>query len=237
MVQQAQLYRITHLMAVNWLARQNDKTILPTQFLEILKTRQRRSIDLWKIAGTSKHTLNETMLVNVLLRGSPGPRGPPGKVGAKGKKGSVGKSGPMGIKGAKGDPGKLGMPGPRGADGRIGIKGQKGNRGERGLTGIKGESVAVPKITVPPSDQTVVSPGTATFHCEATGNPKPIVTIQPKVKHMDKRYKEIGEGMLQVSNVIFQDQGEIECVARSVIGEDRKRADLKVLGEYYNCFS
>ena len=143
----------------------------------------------------------------------------------------------MGMKGTKGDPGQIGMPGPRGIDGKIGAKGEKGDRGERGLTGMKGESVAVPKITVPPSDQTIVSPGTATFSCEANGNPKPIVTIQPKGKQMDNRYKEIGEGILQVTNATFQDQGEIECVAKSVIGEDRRRADLKVLGEYYNCFS
>ena len=181
------------------------------------------------------------MFVPVLLRGAPGPKGPPGKMGPQGhtgpkgkegKRGRRGKPGPIGIHGIKGDPGSIGMPGPRGTEGKVGAKGQKGDRGERGLTGRKGESVAVPKITVPPSDQTVVSPGTATFSCEATGNPKPIVTILPKGKRMDKRYKDIGEGMLEVLNVTFQDHGEIECVAKSVIGEDRNKANLKVLGEY-----
>ena len=199
------------------------------------------------MTGIPNRIFNGTMFVPVLLRGAPGPKGPPGKEGPhgprgpqghagpkgnEGERGRRGKPGPMGIHGIKGDPGSIGMRGPRGADGKVGAEGQKGDRGERGLTGMKGESVAVPKITVPPNDQTVVSPGTATFSCEAKGNPKPILTIQPKGKMMDKRYKEIGEGMLEISNVTSQDHGEIECIAKSVIGEDRKKGDLKVLGEY-----
>eukprot|EP00112_Aurelia_sp_Birch-Aquarium-sp1_P014951 Seg3268.1 transcript_id=Seg3268.1/GoldUCD/mRNA.D3Y31 product=Hemicentin-1 protein_id=Seg3268.1/GoldUCD/D3Y31 len=205
---------------------------------ELHKTRQRRSLDLWRMTGIPNRIFNGTMFVPVLLKGAPGPRGPPGKEGPQGhtglkgkggERGRRGKPGPMGLHGIKGEPGSIGMPGPRGAHGKVGAKGEKGDRGERGITGMKGESVAVPKITAPPSDQTVVSPGTATFTCEATGNPKPIVTILAKGRKIDKRYKDIGEGMLEVSNVTFQDHGEIECVAKSVIGEDRKKADLKVL--------
>ena len=215
--------------------------------IEQHRARKRRSLDLWRMTGIPNRIFNGTMFVPVLLRGAPGPKGPPGKEGPqgpqgpqghtgpkgnKGERGRRGKPGPIGIHGIKGDPGRIGMPGSRGADGKVGAKGEKGDRGDRGLTGIKGESVAVPKITVPPSDQTVVSPGTATFSCEATGNPKPTVTILPKGKKMDERYKDIGEGMLEISNVTSQDHGEIECTAKSVIGEDRKKADLKVLGEY-----
>ncbi len=117
--------------------------------------------------------------------------------------------------------------------GRNGAKGQKGAKGDAGLKGSKGDQVKVPKIITPPADQTVLSPGRATFTCEAIGNPKPEISLILKGKKNDSRYETVGEGNLSIDNVTFADRGLIECVVKSVLGEDRKTANLIVNGKFF----
>ncbi len=158
-------------------------------------------------------------------KGQPGQKGQSGEKGSSGSRGGRGKAGPQGIKGDKGDFGPKGDIGPIG---RTGAKGRKGEKGDRGLKGKEGGKVAVPKIVVPPADQIVLSPGLATFTCEATGSPKPEITLMPQGKKKDDRYETFGEGTLSIKNVTFADRGAIECVAKSVLGEDRSTAHLIV---------
>lgn len=166
---------------------------------------------------------NNTVVLPILLgsglrfsgtRGSPGPRGKPG---------------PMGPKGAKGDRGMIGSTGVKGEQGGFG---QKGAKGEMGSKGAKGDSIAVPRIVVSPEDQTVLENNVATFVCEAVGNPIPMVKFVRKNKTMDERYKRIGEGMLEIANVTKDDEGDIICIAKSVLGEDKRKVKLGVLGMY-----
>ncbi len=173
-------------------------------------------------------TENKTLGAIITLRGPPGQKGQSGEKGSSGSRGGRGKAGPQGVKGDKGDFGPKGDIGPIG---RTGAKGQKGEKGDRGLKGKEGGKVAVPKIVVPPADQIVLSPGRANFTCEATGSPKPEVTLMPQGKKKDGRYETFGEGTLSIKNVTFADRGVIECVAKSVLGEDRSTAHLIVNGK------
>eukprot|EP00794_Sanderia_malayensis_P015311 gene15311-16888_t len=172
-------------------------------------------------------------------RGRPGERGPSGEKGQSGPRGRPGKAGPRGIKGEKGDAGKTGQRGAlgqkgakgegrKGNAGPVGPRGRQGQKGQKGARGERGISVAAPKITVAPVSVTVLSTGRATFTCRATGNPKPTVSLVPKGKKMDGRYETAGEGNLAIKNVMLTDRGAIECVAKSVLGEDRKTAYLNV---------
>ncbi len=201
----------------------------------MIKTREKRSIGQSEKASkiplklylpvSLTTTDNKTLGAILTLRG------PPGEKGQSGARGRRGKSGPRGIKGDKGDNGLKGDIGPVGASGRTGAKGQKGAKGVAGLKGSKGDQVEVPKINAPPANQTVLLPGHATFTCEASGNPKPEISLIPKGKNKDSRYETFGEGTLSINNVKFADRGVIECVAKSVLGEDRKSANLIVNGE------
>ena len=151
----------------------------------------------------------------------------PGKTGLPGPRG---KPGPIGPKGVKGDQGVIGVKGIKGDKGYIG---QKGTKGERGTKGAKGDSLSEPQILVPPEDQKVLEKSTATFICSAMGYPTPKVTIMPTNTTVDSRFKTIGEGMLQITNVTAEDEGEIQCIAKSVLGEDSRKAKLTVLGKLH----
>ncbi len=151
-------------------------------------------------------------------------RGPPGEKGQSGARGRRGKAGPRGFKGERGE---IGMKGDFGPRGHSGVKGEKGEKGNCCAT------IAGPKIIVPPANQTVLSPGDATFTCEATGNPKPEISLIPIDKRKNSRYKTFGEGNLSINNVTFEDRGVIECVAKSILGEDRRAAHLIVNGTLF----
>ena len=171
--------------------------------------------------------INGTVIVPVILSdktGRPGPKGPPGDRGPKGKAGPVG---PVGPKGMKGDQGQMGRQGAHGDQGKAGEKGEKG---EGGLKGHKGDSVSVPMVVTPPQSQTVVENGVATFTCKAIGNPLPDVKLTRPNKTMDERYKKVGKGMLEITDVQYEDDGEVLCSAKSALGEDRRKAKLTVLG-------
>ena len=168
--------------------------------------------------------LNGSVIIPVKMRGPPGPKGVPGSRGKRGK------AGPRGLKGSKGDPGRTGPIGPKGLRGPVGPQGVTGDRGERGLQGLKGESLAAPKIIVPPKDLTVTVSQTATFTCEATGNPRPQISLVLKNKKIDGRFKKIGEGLTEIRNVKYEDRGQISCTAKSILGQEEKIATLEVQG-------
>ena len=151
------------------------------------KKRKRRSIGqdtkLWRLTTVLERILNGSVIIPVNAKGPSGPKGPPGNRGQRGK------AGPRGLKGSKGDTGRTGPIGPKG------LKGAKGDSGEKGMQGPPGPALETPKITVPPTDQTVTVSRTATFTCEATGNPKPRISLVFKGKKFDGRFKKVGEGM------------------------------------------
>ena len=176
---------------------------------------------------------NGSLILPTCLRGPQGPMGLPGPSGTPGQKGRRGKAGPMGYKGSKGDSGMTGLKGSKGDKGDRGSHGRDGGRGPQGIKGQKGESIAVPKIIVPPNNQTAIAGNIATFTCEATGNPVPEISLMPtRKKLIDGRYKWVGDGMLMIENLKSTDEGRIKCAAKSVIGEDSMIATLKVNGEY-----
>lgn len=168
--------------------------------------------------------LNSRVIIPVKMRGAPGPKGVPGSRGKRGK------AGPRGLKGIQGDPGRTGPIGPRGLMGPVGPEGVKGDRGERGPQGLKGESLAAPKIIAPPRELTVTASQTATFTCEATGNPRPQISLVLKNKKIDERFKKIGEGLIEIRNVKFEDRGQISCIAKSILGQEEQTATLEVQG-------
>eukprot|EP00794_Sanderia_malayensis_P014384 gene14384-15883_t len=193
--------------------------------------RRRRSL-LHQAENATSNSWKVYLPVTILSDGkhnSPkiiGLRGPPGEKGSNGRRGPRGKAGPRGYKGNKGDPG---VRGPRGPVGDRGDKGPKGHPGRKGEKGQKGRSVAAPKIITPPANQTVLSSGYATFTCEAMGNPEPEVILQLKGKNwINKRYERIAKGMLAINDVQLADRGIVECIAKSIIGEDRRLAHLTV---------
>ena len=72
-------------------------------------------------------------------------------------------------------------------------------------TQIQFVSVA-PSITTAPTDQTVLESGTATFHCNATGNPAPkIIWI--------KDGKTVGQGDTLSFEINRNDSGKYWCLA------------------------
>ena len=180
-----------------------------------------------KLAMILENILNSSVVIPVHMRGPPGPKGPPGSRGIRGK------AGPRGLQGMKGDPGVSGPNGPRGPKGSMGLKGMKGDKGDTGQKGNKGQSIELPHITVPPRDQTVISSGTATFTCEASGHPRPKISlVATRNQKVDERFKVIGEGMLEIRNVSYSDRGQISCIAKSLLGETEKNVTLEVQGRF-----
>lgn len=168
-------------------------------------------------------------------RGSPGPPGPPGPSGPPGIQGMRGARGYHGPKGPKGDQGLLGPAGQKGSKGDPGETGRMGVRGQKGVKGQKGDSISAPKITAYIQNQTVLSNGSASFSCKATGNPMPTIEINPeyfKYRMLKGRYKKIGNGVLKIDNVRPEDTGKMMCVAKSVLGTANSSAWLEVLGKY-----
>ena len=124
------------------------------------------------------------------------------------------------VKGDKGEPGPPGPPGSRGA------------KGERGRKGENGTSVAVPKILVALEDQTIVAKRSAKFVCLASGYPVPEIQFHMHNRTMDERYKRHGEGVLVIRSVKYEDEGDITCTAKSILGEDSSTATLTVHGNF-----
>ncbi|KAL9952566.1 hypothetical protein ACROYT_G039835 [Oculina patagonica] len=144
-------------------------------------------------------------------RGRPGPRGSPGKHGPPGPQG------PQGPKGNQGTQGIQGTPGP------------KGDQGPQGPKGDPGKSISAPSIVAPPMSMVVNETGTASFQCEAEGNPEPEVTWLKQNSSLvaDKRVV-LSRGGLMITDVTSQDEGMYTCVARNILGEMTSSASLSV---------
>jgi len=141
-------------------------------------------------------------------RGRPGPRGSPGKHGPPG---------PPGPQGTKGNQGPQGTQGPPGTEGSQGPKGDPG------------KSISAPSIAAPPMSMVVNESGTASFQCEAEGNPEPKVTWLKRNISLpaDKRVVP-SRGGLMITDVTSQDEGMYTCVARNILGEITSSAALSV---------
>eukprot|EP00794_Sanderia_malayensis_P006875 gene6875-7650_t len=139
-----------------------------------------------------------------------------------GKRGRRGKAGPRGL---KGNPGGIGLPGPRGPPG---LKGDKGDIGPRGPPGLSFEKA---RITMKPSDASVVEGASATFTCEAKGNPKPDISWLHNNKEIasdNKNIKIIENIGLEVKKVSASDNGTITCIADNIIGHVKASSNLIV---------
>ena len=147
-------------------------------------------------------------------RGRPGPRGSPGKHGPPG---------PQGTQGPKGNQGTQGIQGP---------PGPKGDQGPQGPKGVPGKSISAPSIVAPPMSMVVNETATASFLCEAKGNPEPKTTWLKLNSSLvaDKRVVP-SRGGLMITDVTSQDEGTYTCVARNILGEVTSSATLAVQGE------
>eukprot|EP00794_Sanderia_malayensis_P002450 gene2450-2821_t len=146
-----------------------------------------------------------------------------------GKRGRRGKAGPRGLQGNRGPKGPPGAKGDIGPSGPAGIKGAKGDTGPRGPPGL---SIEKARITMKPSDASVVEGTSATFTCEAKGNPKPDISWfhnNREIKSDDKNVKIIDNIGLEIKNISASDNGTITCVADNIIGKDKTSAQLIVL--------
>ena len=150
----------------------------------------------------------------------------------KGIRGRRGRPGPRGSPGKHGPPGPAGPQGTRGGKGSQGIQGPPGPQGQQGPKGDPGKSISAPSIVAPPMSLVVNDSGTASFQCEAEGNPEPKVTwlrqnsSLPAVKRVVP-----SRGGLMITDVMSQDEGMYTCVARNILGEVTSSATLTVHGE------
>jgi len=73
--------------------------------------------------------------------------------------------------------------------------------------------------------------GTASFQCEAEGNPEPEVTWLKQNYRLpaDKRVVS-SRGGLMITDVTSQDKGTYTCVARNILGQMTSSATLSVQG-------
>ncbi|CAJ1072016.1 receptor-type tyrosine-protein phosphatase S-like isoform X19 [Xyrichtys novacula] len=103
------------------------------------------------------------------------------------------------------------------------------------LSGVQGAS---PKFTKIPTDQIGVSGGVASFVCQATGNPKPVVYWNKKGKKVNSQRIETVEfddgagAVLRIQPLRApRDENIYECVARNSEGEVSVTAKLAIIRE------
>ncbi|PFX16087.1 Basement membrane-specific heparan sulfate proteoglycan core protein [Stylophora pistillata] len=157
-----------------------------------------------------------------------GPRGPKGTPGNRGKRGPKGTRGKTGTKGFMGPPGKSGKQGMKGDVGNPGMKGEKGDKGVAGHPGPEGEpgqSLCAPNVNVSPASHTENQ--TATFHCSASGHPKPKVSWR-KVNGAELVTTDGPDNQLHIRNAGYNDSGSYMCTATSVLGKVQKMVKLFV---------
>ncbi|KAL9952607.1 hypothetical protein ACROYT_G039883 [Oculina patagonica] len=144
-------------------------------------------------------------------RGRPGPRGPPGKHGPPGPQGTQGPKGNQGTQGIQGTPGP------------------KGDQGPQGPKGDAGKSISAPSIVAPPMSMVINETGTASFQCEAEGNPEPEVTwLKQNSSLVADKQVVPSRGGLMITDVTSQDEGMYTCVARNILGGASASANLTV---------
>ncbi|XP_016536753.1 receptor-type tyrosine-protein phosphatase S isoform X6 [Poecilia formosa] len=101
------------------------------------------------------------------------------------------------------------------------------------------EALAPPKFTKIPTDQIGVSGGVASFVCQATGNPKPVVYWNKKGKKVNSQRIEVtiefdgGAGaVLRIQPLRApRDENVYECVARNSQGNNTTTAKLDIIRE------
>ena len=149
--------------------------------------------------------------------GYPGPPGPPG---------------PPGVIGPPGPSGPAGPPGPVGPPGLNGVRKGRGNvqlsNSSKGLNSIRGR----PSIAHGMKDALVKINSTAVFVCEAYGNPKPVISwrVNGKAPSEISKAQVVKDKILQINNVEMADKGRVECIAWNSEGEDRRTANLTIMG-------
>ena len=133
--------------------------------------------------------------------------------------------------GKHGPPGPPGLQGSKGNQRPQGIQGPPGPKGQQGPKGYPSNSISAPSIVSPPISMVVNESGTASFQCEAEGNPKPKVTWLKQNSSLpaDKRVVS-SRGGLMITNVTSENEGMYTCVARNILGEMALSATLTVQG-------
>jgi len=211
-------------------ANEDKESLMKTSHSESnkeLHVRNKRNVE----TGNKKSNGNETIdrddvekLVQLALRNHActvycpksvrGRRGRPGLIGPPGKHGPPGPPGPQGTKGNQGAQGIQGPPGPE---------------GPQGSTGNPGKSISAPSIVAAPMSMVVNESGSASFQCEAEGNPEPKVTWLKQNSNLlaDKRVVP-SRGGLMITDVTSQDEGRYTCVAKNILGEVTSSATLSV---------
>ncbi|XP_018121404.1 peroxidasin isoform X2 [Xenopus laevis] len=89
---------------------------------------------------------------------------------------------------------------------------------------------AVPQFTVVPQDRNVFEGNTVDFHCEAQGNPNPVIawTKGGNQLSVDRRHQVLSSGTLRILRVALHDQGQYECQAVNIVGSKSSAAQLIV---------
>ena len=160
-------------------------------------------------------------------------------------KGPVGPAGPPGPQGAKGPPGPPGPPGAPGPPGlnvwlkeRMGIN--KTSQIVHKTSSFGKDHESKPEIVKGMRNALVKINSSVLFLCEAKGNPEPDITwnINGKLWSEFPMAEVVRGKMLHIRRLKGADQGTVECIARNSAGEDRKTANLTVMGACFcNCFN
>jgi len=147
-------------------------------------------------------------------------------------RGRRGRPGPRGFAGKHGPPGSPGRKGIKGNQGPQGIQGPPGAQGPQGPKGDPGKSISAPSFVTSPMSLVVNESGTASFQCEAEGNPEPKVTWLKQNSGLpaDKRVVSSRGGLI-ITDVTSQDDGMYTCVARNILGAVKSLATLSVQGD------
>ena len=150
---------------------------------------------------------------------------------SKNIRGRRGRPGPRGFAGKHGPPGTPGPQGTKGNQGPQGIQGPPGPQGPLGPKGDPGKTISAPSIVTSPMSLVVNESGTASFQCEAEGNPEPKVTWLKQNSSLpaDKRIVS-SRGGLVITDVTSKDDGMYACVARNILGTVKSLAKLSVQG-------
>ncbi|XP_031573592.1 roundabout homolog 1-like isoform X2 [Actinia tenebrosa] len=88
----------------------------------------------------------------------------------------------------------------------------------------------LPNITTAPANVTVAIGSTASFHCQAQGDPTPSVTWLKSdvVIGSSGRYSVLSNGTLSITMATVSDQGLFSCRAENAAGRDERKAYLVV---------
>lgn len=85
-----------------------------------------------------------------------------------------------------------------------------------------------PLIKQKPSDTIVEEGYNVSLHCEADGQPKPVVTWRKAFRQMSKERTAVVDGKLTIFNATTADGGAYACSVKNILGEDSAVAVLTV---------